>query len=78
MAEGDEETTTLSTLQVAAATTKSAEQTQLTMLLDMVKSLQATVTEYKETRLTDELPNRGTALSASRSLPAGNMVRRGT
>jgi len=43
----EDETTTLSNPQVAAATTKSLEQTQLTMLMDMVKGLQATVTELQ-------------------------------
>jgi len=42
------ETTTPSNPQVAAATTKSPEQTQLTMLMDMVKGLQATVTELQQ------------------------------
>jgi len=41
----DEETTPPPNPQVAATTTKSPEQTQLTMLMNMVKGLQATVTE---------------------------------
>jgi len=43
----DEETTPPPTPQVAAATTKSPEQMQLTMLMDMVKGLQATVTKLQ-------------------------------
>jgi len=43
----EDEITTLSNPQVAAATTKSPEQTQLTMLMDMVKGLQATVTKLQ-------------------------------
>jgi len=45
--EEDEETTPPPTLQVAAAATKSSEQTQLTMLMDMVKGLQAMVTKLQ-------------------------------
>jgi len=43
----DEETTPPPTPQVAAAETESPEQTQLTMLMDMVKGLQATVTKLQ-------------------------------
>jgi len=43
----DEETTPLPTPQVAAAATKAPEQTQLTMLMGMVKGLQATVTKLQ-------------------------------
>jgi len=43
----EEETTTLANPQVAAAATESSGPTQLTMLMDMVKSLQATVTELQ-------------------------------
>jgi len=42
---GDEATTPPPTPQIAAAMTKSPEQTQFTMLINMVKGLQATVTE---------------------------------
>jgi len=47
VAEREEEITTLYTPQVSAATTKSPEQAQLTMLIDMVKGLQATVTKLQ-------------------------------
>jgi len=43
----EDETTMLSNPQVAAVATKSLEQTQLTMLMNMVKGLQATVTELQ-------------------------------
>jgi len=43
----EEETTPPSTPQVAAAATKPPEPTQLTMLMDMVKGLQATVTKLQ-------------------------------
>jgi len=45
--EEDKETTPLPAPQVAAVATKSTEQTQLTMFLDMVKGLQATVTKLQ-------------------------------
>lgn len=47
VAKEDKEPTTLPTLQVAAATTKSPEPTQLTMLMDKVKGLQATRTKLQ-------------------------------
>jgi len=45
--EDNKETAILPAPQVSAAMTKSPEQTKLTMLMDMVKSLQATVTELQ-------------------------------
>jgi len=45
--EEDEEITPLPTPQVAATATKSPEQTQLTMLMDMVKGLQAMVAKLQ-------------------------------
>jgi len=45
--EEEEKTTPLPTLQVVAAATKMPEQMQLTMLMNMVKSRQATVTELQ-------------------------------
>jgi len=68
---GEEETTSPPTPQVAAAATKSPEQTQLTMLMDMVKGLQATVTKLQETRRTGRLPDRGTTLPAPLYSPVG-------
>jgi len=47
VAEEKEEATPLPTLQVAAATTKSPEHTQLTVLMEMVKGLQVTVTKLQ-------------------------------
>jgi len=47
VAKEDEGTATLLTPQVSAATTKSLKQTQLTTLIDMVKGLQAMVTDFQ-------------------------------
>jgi len=47
VAKGNKEATTLHAPQVSAATTKSPEQAQLTVLADMVKGLQATLTELQ-------------------------------
>jgi len=52
----DEETTPPPTLQVAAAATRSPEQTQLTMLMNMVKNLQATVTELQSNQANRRAP----------------------
>jgi len=54
----DEENTPLPTRQVAAvaAATRSPEQTQLTMLMNMVKSLQATVTELQSNQADRQAP----------------------
>jgi len=52
----DEETTPLLTPQVAAATTKSPEQTQLAMLMNMVKGLQATVTKLQNNQADNQAP----------------------
>jgi len=54
--EEDEETTPLPTPQVAAAATKSTKQTQLTMLMDMVKGLQATVTKLQSDQVDRRAP----------------------
>jgi len=55
VAEEEEKTTTLSTLQVAAAT-KSLEQTQFTMLMNMMKALWATVTELQRDQTDRQAP----------------------
>jgi len=47
----DEETTPLPNPQAAAATTKSPEPTQLTLLISMVKGLQATVIEVQSNQV---------------------------
>jgi len=52
----DEETTPPPTPQVAAAATKSPEQRQLTMLMDMVKGLQAMVTELQSNQADRQAP----------------------
>jgi len=52
----DEETTPLPTPQVAAAATKSIEQTQLTMLMDMVKDQQATVMKLQSDQVDRQAP----------------------
>jgi len=46
----DEETTMLPAPKVSAATTKSSEQTQITVLMEMVKGLQATVIELQQSQ----------------------------
>jgi len=56
VAEEEEETIPLPTLIMAAATTKSPEHTQLTMLMDMVKGLQATMTELKRNQVDRRAP----------------------
>jgi len=52
----DAETTPPPTPQVAAAATKSNEQTQVTMLMDMVKGLQATVTKLQSAQADRRAP----------------------
>jgi len=52
----DEETTQIPNPQVAAAATKSPEQTQLTMLMDMVKGLQATVMKLQSSQADRRAP----------------------
>lgn len=47
VAKGIKEAATPPAPQVSVTTTKSPEQTQLTVLMDMVKGLQATVTELQ-------------------------------
>jgi len=54
--EEDEETTPLPTLQVAAAATKSTEQTQLTMLMNIIKGLQAMVTKLQSDQVDRRAP----------------------
>jgi len=53
---GDEATTPPPTPQVAATTIKSPGQTQFTMLMNMVKGLQATVTELQNNQADRRAP----------------------
>jgi len=63
----DEETTPPLNPQVAATTMKSPEQTQLTMLMNMVKGLQATVTELQNNQADRQTPrSRDDAIRPSR------------
>jgi len=52
----EEATTTPAKPQVAAAATESSGQTQLTMLMDMVKGLQATVTDFQRGQASRRAP----------------------
>jgi len=71
----EEDTTLVPTLQVVSATTKSPKQMQLTMLMNMVKGPQATVTELQHDQADKRHPDRRTTLSTPRNPPAGDVVR---
>jgi len=74
VAEGIEKAATPPAPQVSAARTKSPEQTQLTVLMDMVKGLQATVTELQRDQADRRTFRSRDDPSAPCSPPGGDVV----